>query len=277
MATRRDLQLADGRRLVVHDAGGSNASDELTLLWHHGTPQTGALLDPLLAAAGVRSLRLVSYARPSYGGSSPNRGRDVASAAADVARVADAFGLERFMVMGASGGGPHALACAALLPDRVAGAVTFASPAPYTERFDWYAGMASPDGLRAAAAGREARERYAATEVFDERSFTVADWAALAGPWASLGRDAARAGNDGPEGAIDDDVAFAAPWGFDVAEIGVPVLLIQGGQDRIVPPSHADALLRTIPTAEIWLRPRDGHVSVLEACPVAMDWLRDRG
>ena len=277
MATRRDLQLADGRRLVVHDAGGSNASDELTLLWHHGTPQTGALLDPLLAAAGVRSLRLVSYARPSYGGSSPNRGRDVASAAADVARVADAFGLERFMVMGASGGGPHALACAALLPDRVAGAVTFASPAPYTERFDWYAGMASPDGLRAAAAGREARERYAATEVFDERSFTVADWAALAGPWASLGRDAARAGNDGPEGAIDDDVAFAVPWGFDVAEIGVPVLLIQGGQDRIVPLSHADALLRTIPTAEIWLRPRDGHVSVLEACPVAMDWLRDRG
>jgi pimeloyl-ACP methyl ester carboxylesterase len=272
---KRDLQLTDGRRLVVHDAGSSGASGELTLVWHHGSPQTGALLDPLIASAAVRNIRLVSYARPSYGGSSPSRGRDVASAAGDVAQVIDALEIDRFAVMGASGGGPHALACAALLPDRVIGAVTLASPAPFTDRFDWYAGMVSPGGLRAARTGRQARERFAATDEFDENSFTAADWAALAGTWASLGRDAGQAGNAGPEGLIDDDLAFAGPWGFDVAAISVPVLLVQGGEDRVVPPSHADALMRAIPTSESRLRPRDGHVSVLDACPVGMDWLRN--
>lgn len=275
MVMKRDLHLRDGRRLVVHAADVSGASDELTVLWHHGSPQTGALLEPLLAAAAARHIRLVSYARPSYGGSSPNRGRDVASAAADVAQVADALDMDRFAVMGASGGGPHALACAALLPDRVTGAVCMATPAPLTDSFDWYAGMASPGALRAAAAGREARERYAATDEFDPNSFTKADWAALAGTWGSLGQDAEQAGNEGPGGLIDDDLAFAAPWGFDVTEIGVPVFLVQGGEDRVVPPQHADALLRAIPTSELWLRPRDGHVSVLDACPVGMDWLRD--
>jgi pimeloyl-ACP methyl ester carboxylesterase len=273
MAMKRDLQLADGRRLIIHDAGSSGASDQLTLIWHHGSPQTGALLDPLLSVAARRSIRLVSYARPSYGGSSPNRGRDVASAAADVAQVADALGVDRFAVMGASGGGPHALACAALLSARLIGAVCLASPAPFTDTFDWYAGMVSPGGLRAAAAGRDSRARYAATEVFDENSFTAADWATLNGTWASLGRDAGEAGAAGPDGLIDDDVAFASPWGFDVAAIGVPVLLVQGGEDRVVPPSHGHALLRAIPSSELWLRPREGHVSVLDACPVAMDWL----
>jgi pimeloyl-ACP methyl ester carboxylesterase len=277
MVTKLDLSLADGRRLVAYDAGTSGASDELALIWHHGSPQTGALLEPLIAAATARNIRLVSYARPSYGGSSPNRGRDVASAAADVADVADALEIDRFAVIGASGGGPHALACAALLPDRVMGAVALASPAPFTDSFDWYAGMASPDAVRAAAAGREARERYAETDEFDPNSFTPADWAALAGACASLGRDAERAGQEGPEGLIDDDLAFAAPWGFDVASISVPVLLVQGGEDRVIPPSHADALLRAIPTAELWLRPRDGHVSILGACPVGMDWLRNLG
>jgi pimeloyl-ACP methyl ester carboxylesterase len=277
MVTRLELELTDGRRLVAYDAGHTGASDELPLIWHHGSPQTGALLEPLVATATSRNIRLVSYARPSYGGSSPNRGRDVASAAADVAQVADALKIDRFAVMGASGGGPHALACAALLPDRVTGAVALASPAPFTDSFDWFAGMVSPDALRAAAAGREARERYAATDEFDPNSFTSADWAALTGAWASLGRDAERAGQDGPEGLIDDDLAFAAPWGLDLATISVEVLLVQGGEDRVVPSNHAQALLRAIPTAELWLRPRDGHVSVLEACPVGMDWLCNLG
>jgi pimeloyl-ACP methyl ester carboxylesterase len=275
MATTRDLQLTDGQRLVVHDAGSPGGSDALTLIWHHGSPQTGALLDPLVASAAARNLRLVSYGRPSYGGTSPNRDRDVASAADDVAQVVDALDVDRFAVMGASGGGPHALACAALLPDRVTGAVCLASPAPYTASFHWYAGMVSPGGLRAAQVGRDERERYAQTDEFDPNSFTRADWAALEGAWASLGRDAVKAGAAGPEGLVDDDLAIVAPWGFEAAAISVPVLLVQGGEDRVIPPSHADALMRAMPTSELWLRPRDGHISILEACPVAMDWLLD--
>ncbi len=274
MVNKLDVQLSDGRQLVTYDSGAKDTSDGLTLLWHHGSPQTGAPLEPLLAAAAARRIRLVSYARPSYGGSSPDPGRTVASAARDVDQIVTTLGIDRFAVMGASGGGPHLLACAALLPERVIGAVSLASLAPYTDAFDWYAGMVAPDGLRAAAAGREARKRYAATEEFDERSFTVADWAALSGTWASLGRDASQAGEDGPDGMIDDDVAFVTPWGFDVGQIDQPTLIVQGGEDRIVPPTHADWLMRNIPSSELWLRPRDGHVSVLDAVPVAMDWLR---
>jgi pimeloyl-ACP methyl ester carboxylesterase len=276
-ATRVDLKLHDGRTLVVHDAGSRGASDELTLIWHHGSPQTGALLDPLLTAAAERGIRLVSYGRPSYGGSSPNRGRTIASAASDVEQIVDALGVERFVTMGASGGGPHALACIALLPDRVIGAVTLAGIAPYTDAFDWYGGMVSPGGLRAAAEGREARERYALTDEFDESSFTEADYAALAGTWASLGRDAGRAEADGSEGLVDDDLAAVSPWGFALADITVPVLVVQGGEDRVIPSSHGEWLMRTIRTSEYWFRPRDGHISVLEASPVAMDWLRHLG
>jgi pimeloyl-ACP methyl ester carboxylesterase len=267
----RDLRLEDGRTLRVYDGGGPEAADGITLVWLHGSPQTGAPLEPLLSAAAGRGIRLLSYGRPSYGGSSPHPGRKVASAAADVSQLADAFGVSRFAVIGYSGGGPHALACGALLAGRVAGVVSMAGLAPFTEDFDWFAGMVSDGALRAALAGREARARYAASAEFDEDSFTPADWAALSGGWASLGEDAGRAAAAGPDGEIDDDVAFAAPWGFDVARIEAPVLLVQGGQDRIVPPSHADWLMSHCRRPQLWLRPDDGHVSILGVCPLAID------
>ena len=274
MVSIRDVQLKDGRLLRVYDTGVEEAADAPTVLWHHGSPQTGAPLEPLLSAAAARGIRLLSYGRPSYGGSSPHRGRNVASAGADVAQIIDALGVARFAVMGASGGGPHALACAAFLPDRVTGVVCLASLAPFTESFDWYAGMVAAGGLRAASAGREARERHAVSAEFDVNSFTPADWAALNGAWASLGADSVQAGAAGPKGLIDDDLAFVAPWGFDVAQIDAPVLLVQGGQDRVVPPTHADWLMRNCRMSELWLRPRDGHISILSAVPLAMDWLR---
>ena len=272
---QRDVRLDDGRTVRAYDAGaGAGADDAFTIVWHHGSPQTGALLDPVRAAAAARGIRLLSYARPGYGGSTERPGRDVASAATDVAAIADAFGAGRFAVMGASGGGPHALACAALLGDRVTGAVAVAGLAPYTEDFEWFAGMRDPGGLRAARDGRAARARFAETEEFDPESFTAADWAALSGTWTSLGSDAMAAGEAGPGGLIDDDVAFAAPWGFDVAQAAAPVLLVQGGEDRVVPPAHAEWVARQVRRPEVWLRPRDGHVSALDAVPVAMDWLR---
>ena len=274
MVSIRDVQLKDGRLLRVYDTGVEEAADAPTVLWHHGSPQTGAPLEPLLSAAAARGIRLLSYGRPSYGGSSPHRGRNVASAGADVAQIVDALGVARVAVMGASGGGPHALACAAFLPDRVTGVVCLASLAPFTESFDWYAGMVAAGGLRAASAGREARERYAVSAEFDVNSFTPADWAALNGAWASLGADSVQAGAAGPNGLIDDDLAFVAPWGFDVAQIDAPVLLVQGEQDRVVPPTHADWLMRNCRMSELWLRPRDGHISILSAVPLAMDWLR---
>ena len=264
-----DLRMADGRTLRVYDAGGGG----VTLVWHHGSPQSGAPLAPVLEAAARRGIRLVSYARPSYGGSTPQPGRVVGSAASDVAQLADALGLDRFAVMGASGGGPHALACAALLPDRVTGAVCLAGLAPYTGTPDWFDGMIDPGGPRAAVEGRDARVRHAESAEFDERSFTPADYDALSGAWASLAKDAGHAGTAWPDGLIDDDVAFVEPWGFELEDVKARVLIVQGGEDRVIPPAHADRLLRGCPRPELWLRPHDGHISVLAAVPLAMDWL----
>jgi pimeloyl-ACP methyl ester carboxylesterase len=231
------------------------------------------LLAPVVGLAAARGIRSITYARPRYGDSTPRPDRDVASAAGDVAAIADALGIGRFAVMGYSGGGPHALACAAVLQDRVLATVTLASVAPCTDEFDWFGGMARPEALRSARQGREARARFAETEEFDPDIFTAADWDALRGEWRVVGDDAGAAGPAGTEGLIDDDVAFAGPWGCDPGRISTPVLLVQGGEDRVIPRSHGESLLRRTPTAELWLRPRDGHVSVLRAVPVALDWL----
>ncbi|AWB94755.1 alpha/beta hydrolase [Agromyces badenianii] len=265
----------DGRVLHAFDTG-ADAAVSLVLVWHHGSPQTGAPLDPVLAAAAERGIRLISFARPSYGGSSPLPGRDVASAAADVAAIADAVGVDRFATMGASGGAPHALACAARLPERVVGVVTLAGIAPYTEEFDWFGGMASPDAIRSAFEGRDARARFEATAEFDPEQFVPGDWAALEGRWSSLGADVGRSEVYGPDGLIDDDVAFASSWGFDLAEVAAPVLLVQGSLDRVVPPAHAQWMRGRLPDSELWMRAGDGHISVLDAIPAAMDWLLER-
>ncbi|WP_281882326.1 alpha/beta fold hydrolase [Agromyces rhizosphaerae] len=272
MVTSTDVRLPDGGVLRAHDSG-ADAPGAPVLAWHHGSPQTGAPLEPVLAAAAARGIRVISYGRPSYGGSTARPGRDVASAADDLAAVAEAFGVTGLASMGASGGGPHALAGAALRPGLVRAAVTLAGIAPRTDAYDWFDGMASPDGLRAAMRGRAARAAFAETDEFDPTQFVAADYAALEGGWASLGADVGRSDAFGPDGLIDDDVAFAAPWGFDPAAISVPVLVVQGALDRVVPPAHGAYLASVIPGAELRVRPDDGHVSVLDAVPEAMDWV----
>ena len=155
------------------------------------------------------------------------------------------------------------------------GAAILGGVAPFAaDGLDWFAGMADDSALRAAMLGRASRERYEETAQFDPASFTDRDFAALDGAWSSLSKDVAAAAAD-PGGAIDDDITFVSPWGFDATDIAAHVLIVHGGQDRVIPPAHGDWLLRRLPNAELWLRPRDGHISVLDACPLAMDWLRE--
>ncbi len=274
-----DVRHPDGRTLHAYEAGAMDRTDALTVLWHHGTPNIGLPPEPLFPAAERLGIRWVSYDRPGYGGSDPLPGRDIASAAADAEAVVDALGIERFAVMGHSGGGPHALACAALLPSRVVGVISGAGLAPFdAQGLDWYDGMA-PSGeasLRAAATGREAKERHEASAEESEPGFIAADYAALEGAWSWFGKVVGPALRAGPAALIDDDLAYVAPWGFEPADIRSPVLVLHGALDRMVPAAHGEWLARRIPSAELWLMPHDGHISVLEHGGDALAWLARR-
>lgn len=274
------MRSSDGR-IHAYDTGGDG---RLSVVYLHGTPNIGAPPVPLFAAADRLGVRWVSYDRPAYGGSTARSGRDVASAAADVAAVVDALGVDRFAVFGHSGGGPHALACAALLPERVTAAVSISGLAPYgAPGLDWFAGMA--DGaaatLRAAVDGRAARERVEVPDD-DETSadidigFILQDWAALSGPWSWLLEVVQAAQAGGPQGAIDDDLAYVAPWGFDPASIEAPVLLVHGARDRMVPSSHSAWLAARCPAAELRVIADAGHVSVLAHAEEALAWIAAR-
>jgi len=269
----REVRTLDERVLVVHDTGVVAGASDPVLVWHHGSPSTGALLAPVVDAAAERGVRVVSYARPGYGGSTPAPGRDVASAATDVVQVLDALGVGRAFALGYSGGGPHALACAALLGDRVPAVAAVASLAPFTDDAPWWEGMVAPGGLHAAVRGRETRAAFALTETFDRTVFVDDDWEALRGSWAPLGDDAARAEAAGPDGLVDDDVAYVSPWGVDLGTVAQPALVVQGGRDRVVPVTHGTALIQRLARGELWHRPHDGHVSVLAAVPLAIEWL----
>jgi len=256
MVTESDLRLGDGRTVHVYDTGAGDRDARLAVFWHHGKPNIGAPPAPLFPAADRLGIRWVSYDRPGYGGSTPRPGRDVASAAADVAAVADAFGIGGFAVMGHSGGAPHALACGALLPERVLGVVSAAGLAPFgAEGLDWFAGMAPScaASLRAAAQGRAAKERHEAHAEYDPQMFTPADHGALEGEWSWLLDIVRPAVAAGPAALIDDDLAYVAPWGFDPAQVRPPVLLVHGGQDRVVPSAHSRWLARRSPPAQLRL------------------------
>ena len=270
-----DLDLGGGRILHVYDTG-AGAENSLTVFWHHGTPNIGAPPRPLFPQSDRLGIRWVSHDRPGYGGSTPMPGRTVASAAADVAAIADALSIQRFAVMGHSGGSAHALACAALLPDRVQAVVAMSGLAPYpAEGLDWFAGMAESGvaSLSAAVEGRAAKERYEASEPDPDPGFTAADDAALAGKWAWFIDVVRPALAGGPEPMIDDDLAYVAPWGFDPADISAPVLFVHGQDDRIAPSSHAAWLAARCPSAELWLRPGGGHISIMSSAASALYWL----
>ena len=220
----------DGRELEVMTSG---PPDAFPLVYITGSP-TAIAEDPAMAAwSAERGWRLVGYSRPGYGESSRQPGRTVADAAGDVATILDALGHDRFVVLGWSGGGPHALACAALLPDRCAAAATLAGVAPYdAEGLDWTAGMGAENVEEFMLAVTHPEQLWDVIEpqAPDLANLTGAqvaemlsgltdevDRAALTGEFAEvLAATFRRAVINGVGGWHDDDLAFAGPWGFDL-------------------------------------------------------------
>jgi pimeloyl-ACP methyl ester carboxylesterase len=274
----RDIQLVDGRMLHVYDTGTSE-DGRTPVFWHHGTPNLGQPPEPLFAAADRLGLRWIGFDRPGYGGSSVDAGRTIASGAGDTAQVADALGITRFAVMGYSGGGTYALGCAAALGDRVCAAVTLSAIAPYgASGLDWFAGML-PSGvavLGTAAAGRSVRFALDRSGFEYDIAFTPDDLALFDGPWGWLGAVAGPALDAGPYGQVDDDVSYMLPWGCEPRAIDVPVLLLHGDQDRIIPASHGRWLANAIGSAERRVSEAASHFTIVREAESALEWLRQR-
>jgi pimeloyl-ACP methyl ester carboxylesterase len=274
----RAVRTPDGRTLAVEDAGDSAGR---SVLVHLGTPDSRHLYGPWVADAAGRGLRLISYDRPGYGGSTPQPGRSIADCVGDVRAICAALGIDRLAMWGWSGGGPHALACAALLPDLVSAAASLASLAPYeAEGLDYFAGMGqeNADDTRLLLTDPEAardktdkdREEFLAASASDlAQAFgslvTPVDAAILHGGMAAWLAYAIHDGlAPGSQGWWDDSRAHLDPWGFELADITVPVLLLHGRQDNFVPFGHGQWLATHIPGVEARLLDNDGHLTLAE-------------
>jgi len=272
-----DVSTDDGRTLRVLEQGDPHGHP---ILIHHGMPGSRLQFKPAVVRARQQGLRLISYDRPGYGGSSRHEGRSVGDCAADVRAIAAALEIDRLAVWGISGGGPHALACAALLPDLVPAVASLASPAPWeAEGLDYLAdtGDLNVEDTklffedRAAAEAKCAADRDEMLEVdlpgmieMLETLLAAPDAEVLTGELGSYVLEQQRIGLEpGYTGWWDDGVATMAPWGFELEAIKTPVLLLHGRHDKFVPFAHGEWLAGQIPGVEPRLTEDDGHVTLL--------------
>ncbi|MFI8006745.1 alpha/beta fold hydrolase [Streptomyces sp. NPDC086010] len=284
---RSRVRTADGRHLMVERQGDPRGRPVFLL---HGMP--GSRLGP--APRGMvlyqRKTQLITYDRPGYGGSDRLPGRRVRDVVEDVRAIADSLGLERFAVVGRSGGAPHALACAALMPDRVTRGAALVSLAPWDAAgLDWFDGMAAsnvlaystaaadPEGLAESFISRSAEIRQNPVRLLDDlrRELTDSDRTVVndAGIRTMLLANYREGLRTSAYGWIDDAIAFCRPWGFDPADIRCPVMLWHGVKDVFSPVGHSRWLAGRIPGATTVLEPAAAHFDALSVLPTILNWL----
>jgi pimeloyl-ACP methyl ester carboxylesterase len=294
VAERLRFVVAPDGRQVAFAVWGDPAGFAVMRL--HGTPGCRLMRWPDETVYARLGVCFVTYDRAGYGRSSRRPGRRVVDDVDDVLLIADALGLERFGVSGGSGGGPHALACAARLPDRVLRASCVVGSAPYgppgLDHGAWFAGM-DPENVRenmVALEGEDAlvpeKERMhakleaqvAASRVLEEYDLSESDRAQLARPERmQMFRESIREqAVNGVYGWVDDSLALTRPWGFDVSEITVPVLIRYGASDVLVPPTHGEWLAAHVPNCVVKIDDA-GHLGRDPVEEIAEDvrWLRD--
>ncbi len=274
------METSDGRRLLAQLAG---PEDGALVLSHTGTPGTRHAYERHLREGAERGLRHLTYSRPGYEGSDRLPGRSFADCVPDALAIVDALGVERFHVTGNSGGAPHALACAALAPERVLSVAVVSGFAPRdAEGLDWLAGMGSSnvEEYAAVAAGDAELQRsiealaanmFAAAGAADidttfEDCLCEADRECLVEPFIAINLDCfKRAIGGGLWGWFDDDKAACMDWGFDLGAIESRLSVWHGAEDRFVPPAHAQWLAAQLPAADFHLLSGEGHISVYES------------
>jgi pimeloyl-ACP methyl ester carboxylesterase len=290
-----EVTTPDGRTLEVLTGG---AEDGYPLLFHNGTPSAAAPYDRLDEMLVKADLRSVTYSRPGYGGSTPRdhsgAGPRIADDVDDSVTILDHLGIHEFITLGWSGGGPRALACAALLPGRCRAAATLAGVAPFdAEGLDWSAGMGpeNVEDFEAAVQGRDVYTRllektlppvFEATPEQIVAAFgglvTEVDAAFITGDFADyLSRVFGRAGAQGIVGAREDGLAIVAPWGFDLDDLTVPVAVWQGRHDAMVPFSHGEWLGANVAGARAHLFDDEGHLSLFSQLDEILIDLRELG
>jgi pimeloyl-ACP methyl ester carboxylesterase len=275
----RTLETPDGRVLAYAMWGDLDGFPVLAL---HGTP--GCRLErwpheELYVGLGVC---LVTHDRAGYGRSDRRPGRRVADEVDDVRAIADELGFDRFGVTGASGGGPHSLACAALLPDRVVRTACIVGVAPLgapgLDEDTWLAGqdLENVKEVRWAQAGedvltpelealfKQAEERVAVdpSTVLADFELSEEDRAQLATPerMQIIRESILEQAVGGVGGWVDDDLAILSPWGFDVDVISVPTFIRYGLTDVLVPPAHGEWLAANVPGCLVKVDGVAGHL-----------------
>ncbi len=286
---QRTVRTPDGRTLAVEE-GGDPAGRPVLI--HMGTPNSRRLYGPHERDAADRGLRLICYDRPGYGESSPQPGRSVADCANDVRAICAQLGIDRLGMWGISGGGPHVLACAALLPDLLVAAASLASAAPLdADGLDYFDGMGQDnvddtrlylaDEAAARAKADDDRESFLAASPDDLGAemaslISPADAAVLTGELAKFLTFSMKDGLAPGVQGWWDDYCIINRWGFELADIAVPVLLLHGRHDKFVPFGHGEWLAAHIPGVEARLSENDGHLTLFEhRVPEVHAWLAD--
>ncbi|MBC7462903.1 MAG: alpha/beta fold hydrolase [Actinobacteria bacterium] len=266
--------LAAGRTIEFLD---NAVESDRAIIFHHGTPGSSRTWQPWIAHFADEGIRVIAASRAGYGQSQRAPGRRVVDISDDITQMCDSFDISRFVSVGWSGGGPHALATT--LDPRCKGVVTLAGVGQFNQPdLDFLAGMGQENidefgvALQGEAALRDwmnanaaAMARVTGEEIRAAFGGLIgtADKAVLDGPFAAEMAAAMRWGlAQGFDGWIDDDLAFVRDWGFDLADISVPVVIWQGNDDFMVPHAHSQWLEQAIPSSELRLTPGEGHISL---------------
>jgi pimeloyl-ACP methyl ester carboxylesterase len=271
------LNLPDGRTLEVGTLGEPSGR---TVLFHHGTPGSANLVRMLSPLTEDGSLFVVTTSRAGYGKSTRLEGRDVASVVSDARAALDALGRGDYVAVGWSGGGPHALACAALDAPRCRAAWSLAGVVPNGLDFDWTDGM-GPENVEEFALAQEGGPVYEAKMAAYGEDFATATTDNVVELFGGLLSEPDKAAFEprerreafveslhqgfefGWRGFFDDDQAMVKEWGFDPTTITVPVAVWFGDQDLMVPRTHGEWLTKNVPTATEYFFPGDGHVTLV--------------
>jgi pimeloyl-ACP methyl ester carboxylesterase len=270
------LTLSDGRTLEVDVTG---PEDGPVLLFHHGTPGGSTQFAGMADEVHARGHRLVTWSRAGYGASSRRAGRTVADEVGDAMAVLDHVGAETCVVAGWSGGGPHALACGALAPERVRGVLSIAGVGPFgADDLDFLAGMGEEnhEEFGAALEGEDAIRTYleaarpelltiTGDQIVDQMATLLppVDRDSLTGAFGDfLAQEFRQAVAVSVDGWLDDDLAFTRPWGFDLDAVRVPAYVWQGSDDLMVPFAHGQWLAAHLPGAVVHLERGEGHLSI---------------